>query len=118
MKDMIATSEDLLVRTEDDFWRLPSDGLWAVVAGRAIHLPPNENEHSDLATVLTVLLYKQVQSTGRGYVRVAPNVRIPSLPDTPGEFWSRAPDVAVSTHKTRRSYSLGHSPELVIEILS
>src|SRR5436189_2696502 len=46
MKDMIATSEDLLVRTEDDFWRLPGDGLGEVVAGRAILLPPNENEHS------------------------------------------------------------------------
>ena len=118
MKDMIATSEDLLVRTEDDFWRLPGDGLWEVVAGRAILLPPNDNEHSDIATVLTVLLYNQVQSTGRGYVRATPNVCIPGLADTPGEFWSRVPDVAVSTHKARRSYSLGHPPELVIEILS
>ena len=63
---MIATSDDLLVRTEDDFWRLPGDGLWEVVAGRAMLLPPNENEHSDIAIVLSVLFYNQVQSTGRG----------------------------------------------------
>src|SRR6266487_155738 len=118
MKDMIATSEDLLVRTEDDFWRLPGDGLWEVVAGRAILLPPNENEHSYIATKLTVLLYNQTQATGRGYVVATPNVRIPSRPDSPGEFWSRVPDVVVSSHKPRRIYSLGHPPELVIEILS
>ena len=118
MKDMIATSEDLLVRTEDDFWRLPGDGLWEVVSGRAILLPPNDNEHSYIATKLTVLLYNQIQATGRGHVVVTPNVRIPSLPDTPGEFWSRVPDVAVATHKPRRSYPLGYPPELVIEILS
>jgi Uma2 family endonuclease len=118
MKGMIATSEDLLVRTEDDFWRLPGDGLWEVVAGRAILLPPNENEHADIATTLTVLLYNQVQSTGLGCVRATPNVRIPSLPNSPGEFWSRVPDLAVSSHKPRRNYPVGHPPELVIEILS
>src|SRR5439155_23324978 len=118
MKDMLATSEDLLVRTEDDFWRLPGDGLWEVVAGRAILLPPNENEHSYIATTLTVLLHSQIQATGRGYVVVTPNVRIPSLPDSPGEFWSRVPDVAVSAHKARRSFSLGHPPDLEIEILA
>ena len=118
MKDMIATSDDLLVRTEEDFWRLPGDGLWEVVAGRAILLPPNENEHSDIGAILTVLLYNQVQSTGRGCVRPTPNVRIPGPADTPGEFWSRVPDLAVSTHKPRRNYSVGHPPELVIEILS
>jgi Uma2 family endonuclease len=118
MKDMIATSEDLLVRTEDEFWRLPGDGLWEVAAGRAILLPPNENEHSYIATKLTVLLYIQMQPTGLGHVVATPNVRIPALPDSSGEFWSRVPDVAVSTHKPRRSYSLGYPPELVIEILS
>src|SRR5437016_13941417 len=118
MKEMIATSEDLLVRTEDDFWRLPGDGLWEVVADRAILLPVNYNEHSDIATRLPVLLYNQVQPTGRGHVVVMPNVRIPSLPDSPGEFWSRVPDMAVSARKARRSFSLGHPPELVIEILS
>jgi len=118
MKDMIATSEDLLVRTEDDFWRLPGDGLWEVVAGRAILLPPNENEHSYIATTLTVLLYNQLKPTGRGHVVAAPNVAIPGPPDTPGEFWSRAPDLVVSSHKPRRNYSVGHPPELVIEILS
>ena len=47
-----------------------------------------------------------------------PNVGIPGLPDSPGVFWSRVPDLAVSTHKPRRNYSVGHPPELVIEILS
>jgi len=115
---MIATSDDLLVRTEDDFWRLPGDGLWEVAAGRAILLPPNENEHSYVATNLIVLFHSQIQATGRGYVAPTPNVRIPGLPDTPGEFWSRVPEVVVSTHKPRRSYPLGYPPELVTEILS
>jgi Uma2 family endonuclease len=118
MKDMIATSEDLLVRTEDDFWRLPGDGLWEVVAGRAILLPPNENEHSDITAILTVLLYNQMKLTGRGCVRPTPNVAIPGPPDSPGEFWSRVPDLAVSSHKPRRNYPVGQPPELVIEILS
>ena len=116
IKDMIATSEDLLVRTEDDFWRLPGDGLWEVVAGRAILLPPNENGHSYIATSLTVLLYNQIKPTGRGHVVATPNVGIPSPPDSPGEFWSRVPDLAVSSHKPPRNYAVGHPPELVIEI--
>src|SRR5260221_3698154 len=118
MKDMIAPSEDLLVRTEDDFWRLPGDGLWEVVAGRAILLPPNENEHSDIATVLTVLLYNQVQSTGRGYVRATPNVRIPGLADTPGEFWSRVPDVADRNRTRLQSSHTVHSHALFCLIMS
>jgi Uma2 family endonuclease len=115
---MIATSEDLLVRTEDDFWRLPGDGLWEVVAGRAILLPPNENEHSYIATNLTVLLFNQLKPTGRGHVVATPNIAIPGPPDSPKEFWSRVPDLAVSSHKPRRNYSVGQPPELVIEILS
>jgi len=115
---MIATSEDLLVRNEDDFWRLPDDGLWEVVAGRAILLPPNENEHSYISGELILLLGQQVKLKRRGYVIPTPNVRIPSQPESAGEFWSRVPDLVVSTHKPRRSFSLGHPPELVIEILS
>jgi len=56
---MIATSEDLLVRNEDDFWRLP-DGLWEVVAGRAVFLPPKENEHAYISGELILLLGQQV----------------------------------------------------------
>jgi Uma2 family endonuclease len=92
--------------------------LWEVVAGRAILLPPNENEHSNIAIVLSVLLYNQVRSTGRGWVRPTPNVRIPVPADSPQEFWRRVPDLAVSSHKPRRNYSVGHPPELVIEMLS
>jgi Uma2 family endonuclease len=117
MKDMIATSEDLLVRSEDDFWLLP-DGLWEVVDGRAIFLPPNENEHAYVSGELILLLGPQVNFKGRGYVIPTPNVRIPSRPESPGKFWSRVPDLAVSTHKPRRSFSPGNPPELVIEILS
>src|SRR5260221_3428568 len=104
MEDMIATSEDLLVRTEDDFWRLPGDGLWEVVAGRAILLPPNENEHSDIATELTVLIYNQVQSAGRGHVRATPNDSLPALPVTPAKACIRVPNTAVSTHHADCSY--------------
>ena len=118
MKDMIATSEDLLVRNEDDFWRLPGDGLWEVVAGTAILLPPNENEHSYIAGRLTLLLGHQVDLKGRGYVIPTPNVRIPRLPESAGEFRSRVPDLVVSTHKPRHNFPEGHPPELAIEILS
>ena len=57
---------------------------------------------------------KQALAESRGY----PDVRIPGLTATAGEFWIRVPDVVVSSHKPRRIYSLGHPPELVIEILS
>jgi hypothetical protein len=38
IKNMIASSGDLLVRNEDDFWRLPEDGLWEVVATEIFRL--------------------------------------------------------------------------------
>jgi Uma2 family endonuclease len=115
MKDMISTSEDLLVLTEDDFWRLPDDGLWEVTDGRAILAPSSENDHQYIAMKLSALFYNQLEITRGGHVLATPNVFIPAGPSS---FRNRVPDIAVSTHKTRPSFSLGHPPELVIEILS
>src|SRR5262249_10573852 len=59
-----------------------------------------------------------VELTGRAFVILTPNVRIPDLPDSWPGFLSRVPDVVVSTHKPRDHFSLGGPPELVIEILA
>ena len=105
-----------MVRNEDDFWRLPDDGLWEVTHGRAVLLPPNKNDHQYIATELIVLFRSQLMVTGGGgHVIATPNVFIPAGPSA---FRNRVPDIAVSTHKARPSFAVGNPPELVIEILS
>ncbi len=46
---MIAAMEDVMVRTKADFERLPEDGLWEVVDGRAILVPANDNENQRIS---------------------------------------------------------------------
>lgn len=50
---MISTIQDLLVNSDEDFDRLPAEGLFEVVDGRAILLPPNDYEHQDLSDAFT-----------------------------------------------------------------
>lgn len=79
---MISTAQDLMVFTEADFWRLPAEGLWEVVDGRAILLPPNDCEHQALSGALFLALSSALKKMGYGVVLATVNVSIPPPPDS------------------------------------
>lgn len=109
---------DVLVLTRADFERLPDEGRWEVVEGRAILLPPAEAEHQEISDNLVELMRAQLRAIGAGYVVSALSVFIPRPPGSHGDIQSRIPDVIVALRKPRRYFEAGAPPELVIEILS
>ncbi len=115
---MIATTQDLMVWTEADFDRLPEDGVFEVVNGRAILLPGNEVPHQKLSYALAEDFTKQLGPQGGGFVFQAVNVVVPPPPDSFGEFQNRVPDLVVSTQEPSDRFRPDRPPELVIEILS
>jgi len=115
---MIAAMQDVLVRTREDFDRLPEDGLWEVVGGRAILLPANDCEHQDVCTALWMEFRQGLNALGYGYVVPSVNVFIPVLRPGFGEVQNRVPDLVVSKERPHRRFDLGKPPDLVIEILS
>jgi len=115
---MIATSQDLAVMTEADWERLPEDGRWEVVEGRAILLPANDIEHQDVADALLELFRVKLRTLGYGYAVSIPNVRIPLQPDELGEIRSRVPDLVAARKRPHRFFPVGSPPDLVIEVLS
>jgi Uma2 family endonuclease len=114
---MIATTQDLMVLTEENFNRLPEDGIFEVVDGRAILLPGNDIPHQDLLMALYHSFHSQLVG-GAGFVIPQANVFIPRPPDALGELQNRVPDLVVSTHKPKDRFRPGRPPELVIEILT
>lgn len=115
---MIATLQDLLVLTEQDYDRLPDEGRWEVVDGRAVLLPPNDFEHQHICDELLLALRAGLRALGYGCAVSATGVRIPLGPGAPGEVRSRIPDLSVARYKPRRYFSAGKPPELVIEVLA
>ena len=107
-----------MIGSEAEFERLPDDGLWEVVDGRAILLPANDNEHQDLSDELVGMFRQQFKVLKRGCALSTPNVSIPRRRESYSEFQNRVPDIAVSKHKQKRRFQVGEPPELVIEILS
>jgi len=107
-----------MIGSEAEFERLPDDGLWEVVDGRAILLPANDNEHQDLSDELVGMFRQQVKVLKRGCALSTPNVFIPRKHDSLGGFQNRVPDAVVSKHRPERHFEVGAPPELVIEILS
>src|SRR5712671_762295 len=106
-----------MIGSEAEFERLPDDGLWEVVDGRAILLPANDNEHQDLSDELVGMFRQQVKVLKRGCALSTPNVFIPRKHDSLGGFQNRVPDAAVSKHRPKRHFEVGSPPELVVEIL-
>src|SRR5712692_169954 len=115
---MIAAMEDVIVRTKADFDRLPEDGLWEVVEGRAILLPGNDYQHQSVSRALFRAFDGALTSPGDGEVLATMNVHIPMQERRYGEFQNRVPDLVVFKHRPEKDLEVGHPPELVIEILA
>ena len=115
---MIATTQDLIVRTEADFDRLPEDGFFEVVDGRAILLPANDIPHQQISVALLLAFTRQLNALGIGFVLPQVNVFVPPPERAFGDVQNRVPDLVVSTHKPAKRFRVGAPPELVIEILS
>jgi Uma2 family endonuclease len=115
---MIAVMQDVLVRTRADFNRLPEEGLWEVVDGRAILLPANKVPHQKVSGALFLGLSRGLERLGYGYVFATVNVLIPPPEPQVSEVQSRVPDLVVSRHAPAENFEVGEPPELVIEILS
>jgi hypothetical protein len=45
---MLATSQDLIILNVEDFERLPEDGIFEVVDGRAVLMAGNDIAHQDV----------------------------------------------------------------------
>lgn len=114
---MIATAQDLAVRTRAEWESLP-DGRWEVVDGRAVLLPPPSYRHQRLSDKLVAELNRQLESRGTGFAASAVGVFIPPLNPALGAIQSRIPDIVVSSTQPESHFELGDPPELVIEILS
>ena len=110
--------QDLLVLTRADFERLPDEGRWEVVEGRAILVPPPEIPHQDIRGNLFALLHANLKDWNAGFAVAAVSVFIPGPPSPYGEIHTRTPDLIVSRHKPLRYFEAGDPPDLVIEILS
>ena len=114
---MITTIEDLAVRTEADYERLPDEGNWEVVNGRAVLLPPNDSEHQDFCLELTRQLRAQLKPAGV-YVGQFVAVAIPRWPSDDSQIQKRVPDVVVARKSPNQSFKAGHPPDLVVEVLA
>jgi Uma2 family endonuclease len=115
---VIATVQDVLVRTKADFDRLPEEGLWEVVDGRAILLPANKVPHQKVSGALFLGFTRGLDKLGYGYVFTTVNVLIPPPDPRISEVQNRVPDLVVSGHAPAENFEAGDPPELVIEILS
>lgn len=115
---MIATMEDVMVRTKADFERLPEEGLWEVVDGRAILLPANDYKHQKLSGALFKALDRSLARLAYGEVVATINVHIPVEDTAFGEFQNRVPDLVVFKRRPEKNFEVGQPPELVIEILA
>ncbi len=107
-----------MIYSEGEFERLPDEGRWEVVDGRAILLPPSDVEHQFMSDALVGTFRDQLKATKTGGAVSAPNVFIPRRLEDLGGFQSRVPDIAVFKLLPKRHFEVGNPPELVIEILS
>jgi Uma2 family endonuclease len=115
---MIAAVEDVMVRTREEFDRLPHEGLWEVVEGRAILLPANDHEHQRVCRTLLIGLDTGLRTLGYGEVVATVNVFIPVRHPHWGEVQNRVPDLVVSKKRPAKNFEAGDPPDLVIEVLS
>lgn len=105
-----------MVSSEAEFRRLPEDGMFEVVDGRAILLPANDIKHQKVSFALAKAFDRGLAAPGAGFVFQNVNVHIPPL-HVP-EFRNRVPDLVVSTHEPEEAFRVGDPPVLAIEILS
>jgi hypothetical protein len=91
---VVVTAQDLSVLTEADYERLPEDGRWEVVEGRAVLLPQNDLEHQYVCDALLLVFRTKLKTLGAGFAVSAPAVRLPPRPGVLGEIQIRVPDLA------------------------
>src|SRR2546430_2714354 len=103
-----------MIYSEADFERLPDEGRWEVVDGRAILLPPSDIEHQFMSDALVRMFWVQLMSHKSGGAVSVPNVFIPRRLESLGGFQSRVPNVAVFKNRPKRHFEVGNPPELVI----
>lgn len=115
---MIATMRDVMVYTLADFERLPEDGLFEVVDGRALAMPANDAWHQEVSLALTNAFLARLRASRNGYVFQTVNVFIPRPAGALGAVQNRIPDIAVSRHRIETRFEAGDPPELVVEVLS
>ncbi len=115
---MVSTTQDFMVLTVADFERLPEDGMFEVVDGRAILLPGSEIPHQKVCQALFLAFQQRLKTLGRGFVFMTVNVFIPRPPGALGEVQNRIPDLVVAIHEPALRFLPGEPPELVIEVLS
>lgn len=114
---MIASAQDLYVLTPEDFDRLPEDGMFEVVDGRAILLPGNDIPHQKVGIACFEEFRRKLKRLGYGWIFPTVNVFIPRRR---GDFGlqNRIPDYTVSRRDPGKRFEAGDPPELVIEILA
>ena len=117
-RSVIATMQDVMVLTEEDFDRLPDEGVWEVADGRAILSPGPEIIHQEISVALFRAFDRQLRELGTGRVLPTVNVFVPPPEGSIGEIQNRVPDLVVAAHVPKKRYRPDHPPELVIEILS
>ncbi len=117
-RNVITTMQDVMVLTEEDFDRLPDEGVWEVADGRAILSPGPEIIHQEISVALFRAFDRQLRELGIGRVLPTVNVFVPPPEGSIGEIQNRVPDLVVATHVPKKRYRPEHPPELVIEILS
>ena len=117
-RSVIAVVQDVMVLTEDDFDRLPDEGIWEVADGRAVLSPGKEIPHQLVSGALFRAFDQQLRHQESGVVLTTVNVFVPPPEGSIGEIQNRIPDLVVATHVPKKRYRPERPPELVIEILS
>ncbi|MBI3694720.1 MAG: Uma2 family endonuclease [Acidobacteria bacterium] len=115
---MVTTTQDFKVLTLEDFERLPEDGMFEVVDGRAILFPGGDIPHQKVCMALYEAFRRLLRALGYGYVWPTVNVFIPRPHGALGEVQNRVPDLVVSGHEPAVRFAAGDPPDLVIEVLS
>ena len=107
-----------MILTEEDFDRLPDEGVWEVAGGRAVLSPGADVVHQEISVALFTALDRQLRELGIGRVLPTVNVFVPPPDASISEIQNRIPDLVVATHVPKQRYRPEHPPEFVIEILS
>jgi len=115
----MAGVSDTTMRTAEDLWRMPDDGLkHELVRGELRTTTPPGHEHAWLASRIDRRLGTHVDERGLGDVTIELGCRLPTAPET-----VRAPDVAfiarerVEAAGRSRQFFEG-APDLAVEIVS
>ena len=92
-RSVIAAVQDVMVLTGDDFDRLPDEGIWEVVDGKAVLSPGAEIPHQLVSGALFRAFDQQFRRQETGVVMTTVNVFVPPAEGSIGEIQNRIPDL-------------------------